>query len=87
MRRSLTPNECDIGHPKLFIGGAVGRRNPPPLRRWITSPPGPHQDGLRVAWLIFGEPFSRPGGPSLLTTSRTDDSELIDRPAGRGLTL
>jgi len=31
--------------------------------------------------------FSRLGGPGLLTTSRLDDFELIDRPAGRGLTL
>jgi len=31
--------------------------------------------------------FSRTDGPGLLTTSRFDDFELIDRPAGRGLTL
>jgi hypothetical protein len=31
--------------------------------------------------------FSRPGGPGLLTTSRSDDFELIDRPVGRGLAL
>ena len=33
------------------------------------------------------KPFSRPGGPGLLTSSRIDDFELIDRPVGRGLTL
>ena len=31
--------------------------------------------------------FSRPGGPGLLTTSRRNDFELIDRPVGRGLAL
>ena len=31
--------------------------------------------------------FSRPGGSGLLTTSRSNDFELIDRPAGRGLAL
>ena len=31
--------------------------------------------------------FSRPGGPGLLTSSRYNDCELIDRPVGRGLTL
>jgi len=34
----------------------------------------------------FGYPlprFSRLGGPGLLTTSRIDDFELIDRPVGR----
>jgi hypothetical protein len=30
---------------------------------------------------------SRPGGPGLLTTSRFNDFELIDRPVGRGLAL
>jgi hypothetical protein len=32
-------------------------------------------------------PVSRPGGPSLRTHSRSNDSDLIDRPAGRGLAL
>ena len=31
--------------------------------------------------------FSRPGGPGLLTSSRFNDFELMDRPVGRGLTL
>ena len=31
--------------------------------------------------------FSRPGGPGLLTSSRANDFELMDRPVGRGLTL
>jgi hypothetical protein len=31
--------------------------------------------------------FSRTGGPGLLTSSRLDDFELMDRPVGRGLTL
>ena len=31
--------------------------------------------------------FSRPGGSGLLTASRTNDFELMDRPAGRDLTL
>jgi len=31
--------------------------------------------------------FSRLGGPGLLTISRIDDFQLIDRPVGRGLAL
>ena len=37
--------------------------------------------GLSLHW------FSRPGGSGLLTTSRLNDFELMDRPAGRDLTL
>jgi len=43
----------------------------------------------RFGWLrqfIFRYPFlrfSRPGGPGLLTFSRYNDSEFIDRPVGR----
>ena len=43
----------------------------------------------RFGWLrqfIFRYPFlrfSRPGGPGLLTFSRYNDSDLIDRPVGR----
>ena len=36
---------------------------------------------------LFLNRFSRPGGSGLLTTSRFDDFELMDRPAGRDLTL
>jgi hypothetical protein len=37
-------------------------------------------------WLISGYPsFPAPAGPGLQTTSRRDDCELIDRPAGRDL--
>jgi len=42
--------------------------------------PGKFMYGYRVAW------FSRPGGSGLLTNSRRDNFELMDRPAGRGLT-
>ena len=37
--------------------------------------------GIGSLWL------SRPGGSGLLTSSRLNDFELIDRPVGRGLTL
>jgi len=33
------------------------------------------------------ERFPAPAGPGLLTTSRANDFELMDRPAGRDLTL
>jgi len=39
-----------------------------------------------LRWFIFRYPFlrfSRPGGSGLLTTSRYNDSEFIDRPVGR----
>jgi hypothetical protein len=69
------------------MGGAVGRQESPPQPTVNNFAAVPHQDGFRIAWLVSAEPFSRPGGPGLLTTSRLDDYELIDRPAGRGLTL
>ena len=42
---------------------------------------GPLVFTIRVSWL------ARPGGSGLLTTSRYNDFELMDRPAGRDLTL
>ncbi len=36
---------------------------------------------------MVSDQLSRTGGPGLRTTSRYNDSELIDRPVGRGLTL
>ena len=80
-----------IGYPKLFTGGAVGRQESPaapPVNNFVAA-----QTATRLGWpcgFICGYPvcwFSRPGGSGLLTTSRRNDFELMDRPAGRGLTL
>ena len=41
-------------------------------------------------WFILGYPFtwfSRPGGPGLRTISRFNDSQFMDRPVGRDLSL
>jgi len=83
-------NVSDIGNPKLFIGGAVGRQESPAAPRMnnfvaaetalILGWPGKFICGYPVAW------FSRPGGSGLLTKSRRYDFELMARPVGRGLT-
>jgi hypothetical protein len=90
-RNGRVAQRPNIGYPKLFIGGAVGRREAPAapaVNNFVAANPAP---GL--GWpmrFICGYPlpwFSRPGGPGLLTTSRVNDSELMDRPVGRDLTL
>jgi hypothetical protein len=85
----LTKN---IGNPKLFIGGAVGRQESPtapPVNNFVAAKKfaarfgwcGPLVFTIRVSW------FARLGGSGLLTTSRRNDFELMDRPVGRDLTL
>ena len=81
-----------IGYPKLFIGGAVGRQESPaapPVNSFVAAKKLAARFGwcgalvftIRVCW------FARLGGSGLLTISRRNDFELMDRPAGRGLTL
>jgi len=85
---SLTTN---IGYPKLFTGGQARARfrGPPPAVNNFVDGRAPRTDShcRAMSFCVYIAPVSRPGGPGLLTTSRINDYELIDRPAGRGLAL
>jgi hypothetical protein len=73
------------------MGGKASGANlrpPPTVNNFVAA------NGVATGsgWLLMvisciRKPFSRPGGSGLLTTSRINDFELIDRPAGRGLAL
>ena len=89
MRLHVATNEPNIGDPKLFTGGAVGRQEDPAAptvnnfvagRATFRWPVG-FIRSYPVCW------FSRLGGPGLQRPSRVNDFELMDRPAGRDLTL
>ena len=73
------------------MGGQASAAEPwpqTPVNNFVAA-----RAALSLGWLdqlISGYPsngFPAPAGPGLRTTSRIDDCELIDRPAGRGLTL
>jgi hypothetical protein len=84
--RPATRRTFDIGYPKLFT---VGRDSGLPSWSETTvnnfvaarAPTTPICQAMSLRVSIA--PVSRPGGPGLLTYSRDNDYELIDRPAGR----
>jgi hypothetical protein len=69
------------------MGGAAGRQVAPADPTVNNFAAEPVTDWISSGMAAIRFPFSRPGGSGLLTTSRFNDFELIDRPAGRGLTL
>ncbi len=89
---SMVSSTTNIGYPKLFIGGAVGRQvapAAPPVNNFVAAQKFAARFGWCGLWVftIRVSRFTRPGGSGLLTTTRPNDFELRDRPVGRGLTL
>jgi hypothetical protein len=80
----------NIGYPKLFTGGKASAAfpSPQPAVNNFVAARGElivMANGLHIPVSVHR--FSRLGRPGLLTTSRFNDYELIDRPVGRGLAL
>jgi hypothetical protein len=76
----------DIGYPKLFMVGKASAAEPwprPAVNNFVAARGEPIRmaNGLHI--LVSVNWFSRPGGPGLLTISRSNDFDLIDRPVGR----
>jgi hypothetical protein len=80
------------------MGGAAGRQVAPAAPTVNNFAAEPVTDWISPGMAAIRFPFSRPGGSGLLTYSRLNDclsrhsceataDDLIDRPAGRGLTL
>ena len=72
------------------MGGAVGRQETPAdptVNNFVAANAARDSDGHDSSSALSLNRFSRPGGPGLLTTSRFNDFELMDRPVGRDWTL
>jgi hypothetical protein len=83
----LTPSP-NIGYPKLFTVGAVGRRGfpaAPAVNNFVAANAARDFGWPQFVICFIPQRFSRPGGLGLRTTSRTNDFEPTDPPVGRWL--